>query len=247
MITDLLDRVGSPVKQALHSAGLTMDVIGQVILVGAGTRVPKIQDTLQKLVGMELSKNINTDEAAAMGAVYKGADLATGFKVKKFITKDAVLFPIQVVFERENKQVRRMLFSLMNPYPQKKVITFNKHTEDFEFNINYADLAYLGEDELQRIGSLNISKVAVTGVRAALEKHTGDNVESKGIKAHFAMDDSGVLTLVGIEATFEKTTIDGKDKEEESPLSKLGSTISKLFTSGSEPAAASTENATETG
>lgn len=68
----------------------------QVILVGAGTRVPKVQDKLSEIVGMELGKSINTDEAAAMGAVYKAADLSNGFKVKKFLTKDAVLFPIQV-------------------------------------------------------------------------------------------------------------------------------------------------------
>ena len=68
----------------------------QVILVGAGTRVPKVQEKLYEVVGMELGKSINTDEAAAMGAVYKAADLSNGFKVKKFLTKDAVLFPIQV-------------------------------------------------------------------------------------------------------------------------------------------------------
>lgn len=68
-----------------------------MVLVGAGTRVPKVQEKLQAAVNMELSKNLNTDEAACMGAVYKAADLSTGFKVKRFITKDAVLFPIQVM------------------------------------------------------------------------------------------------------------------------------------------------------
>lgn len=64
--------------------------------MGAGTRVPKVQEKLSEAVGMELGKSINTDEAAAMGAVYKAADLSNGFKVKKFFTKDAVVFPIQV-------------------------------------------------------------------------------------------------------------------------------------------------------
>lgn len=68
----------------------------QVILVGAGTRVPAVQNQLTDAIKSELSKNLNTDEAAVMGAVYKAADLSTGFKVKKFITKDAVIFPIQV-------------------------------------------------------------------------------------------------------------------------------------------------------
>lgn len=67
-------------------------------MVGAGTRVPFVQDELTKAVKMELSKNLNTDEAAVLGAVYKAADLSTGFKVKKFITRDAVLFPIQVQY-----------------------------------------------------------------------------------------------------------------------------------------------------
>lgn len=70
------------------------------MLVGAGTRMPKIQETLTEIVKTELAKNINTDEAAVLGAVYKAAELSEGFKVKKFITKDAVLFPIQIVFDR---------------------------------------------------------------------------------------------------------------------------------------------------
>lgn len=202
-------------------------------------------------VGMELSKNLNTDEAAAMGAVYKGADLSTGFKVKKFITKDAVVFPIQVVFERETngetKLIKRMLFNLMNPYPQKKIITFNKHTDDFNFNVNYAELNHLNVDEVERLGSLNLSRFDVTGVKSALDKHLSDNVESKGIKAHFAMDESGILTLASVDVTFEKTTTgdEAKDESEESPLSKLGSTISKLFTSGNDPTPSPAENATE--
>ena len=64
--------------------------------MGAGTRVPKVQEKLTSQLGRELGKSLNTDEAAAMGAVYKAADLSTGFKVKKFLTKDAVIFPILV-------------------------------------------------------------------------------------------------------------------------------------------------------
>lgn len=44
----------------------------------------------------ELGKYINTDEAAALGAVYKAADLTAGFKVKRFLVKDLNLFPIDV-------------------------------------------------------------------------------------------------------------------------------------------------------
>lgn len=86
-----------------------MDIISHVVLVGAGTRMPKIQDMLSQYVKTELSKNVNTDEAAALGAAYKAADLGQGFKVKKFVTKDALLFPIQIIFDRNvDNKVRQV-------------------------------------------------------------------------------------------------------------------------------------------
>lgn len=81
LIGDLFERVAAPVEIALKASGLSRDVLNQVVLVGAGTRVPKVQEVLQKTVGQELAKNLNTDEAAAMGAVYKAADLSSGFQV----------------------------------------------------------------------------------------------------------------------------------------------------------------------
>lgn len=116
-----------------------------------------MQEKLQEFVKRELGKSLNTDEAAAMGAVYKAADLSTGFKVKKFVTKDAVIFPVLVDFEREAdtddgtkilKIVRRTLFAHMNPYPQKKILTFNKHIDDFTFYVSYGELPVSKEESL---------------------------------------------------------------------------------------------------
>lgn len=136
-----------------------------------------------------------------------------------------------MLFERETegvtKQVRRTLFGLMNPYPQKKIITFNKHTTDFTFSVNYAELDYLPPREIERIGSLNITQVSLTGVAEAFKKHLADNVETKGIKAHFIMDDSGILSLLNVDLVVEKEV--ASEAEEDGPFSKLGSTISKLF------------------
>lgn len=227
---DLFGRVAAPVQKAIETAGISLDVISQVILFGGATRTPKVQEILKKTIKQELGKNLNADEAATMGAVYRAADLATGFKVKKFIVKDAVLFPIQVIFDREGggKPVVRTLFGPMNVYPQKKVITFNKHKQDFSFAVNYADLEYLPTSEVASIGPLNISKVQLSKVAKLLEEKVKEGVESKGIKAHFALDDSGIFSLVNVELVLEKSA-DGVDEEEEGTLSKLGSKISKLF------------------
>lgn len=73
---------------------------------------------------------------------------------------------------------------------------------------------------------MNLSVINLSGVTEALEKHSKEGAESKGIKAHFLMDDSGILNLVNVEAVAEKTITEVKD---EGTLSKLGSTISQLF------------------
>ncbi|XP_064120723.1 hypoxia up-regulated protein 1-like [Macrobrachium nipponense] len=244
LCVDVFDRVKGPVDSALISSGMDISAIDQFIIVGGATRIPKIQMMLQDIWGHELGKNINADEAAAMGAVYRAADLGQGFKVKKFHVKEAALFPVEVDFDRqiENedgskaiKTVKRSLFALGNGYPQKKVMTFNKHTTDFSFYVNYGDLDHLPKNEKMAADANNITHVIVSGVTSAFQKHLQEGSEPKGIKAHFNMDDSGVLSLGAMEAVFEKSILveENKPKEEESTLSKLGSTISKLF-SGSE-------------
>lgn len=81
---------------------------------------------------------------------------------------------------------------------------------------------------IRRIGNLNIAKISLSGVAEAIAKHPEEGVESKGIKAHFSMDDSGILNLVNVELVLEKSIVAAES--EEGTFSKLGSTISKLFT-----------------
>ncbi|KAM4544727.1 hypoxia up-regulated protein 1 [Odontesthes bonariensis] len=251
LCADLFERVPHPVQDALAAAELKLEEIEQVILVGGSTRVPKVQEVLLKAVGKEeLGKNINADEAAAMGAVYQAAALSKAFKVKPFLVRDAAVFPIQVEFTREMeeeegvktmKHNKRILFQRMAPYPQRKVITFNRYNDDFAFNINYGDLSFLSPDELSVFGSLNLTTVKLSGVGNSFKKHV--EAESKGIKAHFNMDESGVLLLDQVESVFETVV---EEKEEESTLTKLGNTISTLFGGGSsEPAPNATEPAQE--
>lgn len=61
----------------------------------------------------------------------------------------------------------------------------------------------------------------------ALEKHAKESVESKGVKAHFNMDDSGILNLLNVELVSEKSSVAAE--EEEGTFSILGSTITKFF------------------
>jgi len=73
---------------------------------------------------------------------------------------------------------------------------------------------------------LHLTKIHLTGVAEAMAKHSGPNAESKGIKAHFSLDSSGILQLVGVDLHVEKNTT---AEDEESTLSKLGSSFSNFF------------------
>ena len=106
---------------------------------------------------VELGKSLNTDEAAAMGAVYQAASLAKGYRVKKFLIKDANQYPINVQFERQTdptsenseqqKLIDRTLFNRNNLYPNRKLMTFNRHTDDFSFNVHYGDVSFLSDTD----------------------------------------------------------------------------------------------------
>lgn len=49
------------------------------------------------------------------------------------------------------KHSKRILFQRMAPYPQRKVITFNRYTDDFAFDINYGDLSFLSQEDIRLV------------------------------------------------------------------------------------------------
>lgn len=72
---DLVERTIGPVRQALSDAGLSASEIDQVILVGGSTRIPAVQEAVQKETGKEPHKGVNPDEVVAMGAAVQGGVL----------------------------------------------------------------------------------------------------------------------------------------------------------------------------
>ena len=69
-----------------------------MLLFGGGTRIPKVRDLILSAAKGhdQLGMSLNTDESAALGAVYQAAHLSKGFRVKKFLVKDANMYPIEV-------------------------------------------------------------------------------------------------------------------------------------------------------
>ena len=75
MISELIDRAVNCAKSALKAAGLSASDIDEVILVGGSTRIPKIQEEVEKLFNKKANKSVNPDEVVAIGAAIQGAVL----------------------------------------------------------------------------------------------------------------------------------------------------------------------------
>ncbi|MDI3562557.1 molecular chaperone DnaK [Bradyrhizobium sp. Arg816] len=75
LVDDLIQRTIDPCKAALKDAGLQPSDINEVVLVGGQTRMPKVQETVQKLFGREPHKGVNPDEVVAVGAAIQAGVL----------------------------------------------------------------------------------------------------------------------------------------------------------------------------
>jgi len=76
MSADLMKRISTPVQQALSDAGMTKKDIHEVVLVGGSTRMPMVQDMVQKLLDKTPNKSVNPDEVVAIGAALQAGVLA---------------------------------------------------------------------------------------------------------------------------------------------------------------------------
>lgn len=76
LVGELIKRTVSPCSKALQDAEVSKSDIGEVLLVGGMTRMPKVQQTVQDLFGRQPSRSVNPDEAVAVGAAIQGGVLA---------------------------------------------------------------------------------------------------------------------------------------------------------------------------
>ena len=76
MVAPLVQRTVDPCKKALTDAGVKPNEVGEVILVGGMSRMPRVVETVKSIFGRDPSKGVNPDEAVAIGASIQGGVLA---------------------------------------------------------------------------------------------------------------------------------------------------------------------------
>src|SRR5699024_5872 len=80
LIDDLVSRTIVPCESAMKAAGLSVSDIDEVILVGGSTRIPAVQQAVEKYFGKAPSKGVNPDEVVAVGASIQGGVLSGDVK-----------------------------------------------------------------------------------------------------------------------------------------------------------------------
>jgi len=101
--TELFGRVTRPIEAALAKAGLSMDEIHQVELLGGGIRTPKVTELLEKALKVkELGVHLNGDEAMCFGSAFIGSNSTMNFKVAAVMLTQNPDFEVRMVVEPTN-------------------------------------------------------------------------------------------------------------------------------------------------
>eukprot|EP00493_Phyllostaurus_siculus_P021485 UN21812 len=181
--------------------------------MGGGSRVPKIQEMLvEYLDGKPLKRDLNTDEASALGAAFRAANESTTFRVRQIGFVDRGVFSVSATINNfedfeagedlENAEFRKSaeIFASGTNFKKLKAVHF-KHDKEL-----FVSVSYTTGDGLPAGTKPHIDQYNVSGIVSAVEKYSDKNVTDTKpkISLSFAIDQSGVVKLSKATATFQE-------------------------------------------
>ena len=179
LVGDLIERTLEPCRQALKDAGLSAKDIHDVILVGGQTRMPKVQETVKNFFGKEPRKDVNPDEAVALGAAIQGGVI--GGDVKDVLLLDVT--PLSLGIETMGGVMTKLI---------EKNTTIPTHAENVfstaEDNQSAVTIHVLQGERQQASSNKSLGRFDLTGIEPAPRG-------MPQIEVSFDIDANGVLNV----------------------------------------------------
>ena len=179
LVGELIERTLEPCRQALKDAGLSAKDIHDVILVGGQTRMPKVQETVKNFFGKEPRKDVNPDEAVALGAAIQGGVI--GGDVKDILLLDVT--PLSLGIETMGGVMTKLI---------EKNTTIPTHAENVfstaEDNQSAVTIHVLQGERQQASSNKSLGRFDLTGIEPAPRG-------MPQIEVSFDIDANGVLNV----------------------------------------------------
>lgn len=180
----LLDRIAVPCNKALADAGLSVDEIHSVELVGSGSRIPAITRMLAALFKRELSRTLNASECVARGCALQCAMLSPTFRVRDYEVQDS--FPFSIGMSSDAGPIctlsNGILFPKGQPIPSVKILTFHR-TDVFHLEAFYGDQSELIPGTSPKISCFTIGPFQLS------------HAQKSKIKVRVRLNLHGILTI----------------------------------------------------
>lgn len=182
LCSDLLERVSVPCVKAVNDAGVSVDKIYAIELVGSGSRIPAIMRRLTHLFSREPRRTLNASECVARGCALQCAMLSPTFRVREYEVQDSFPFAIGLLSD-EGKSIslpNGALFPKGHPFPSAKMVSLYR-SKTFHLEIIYAN-----ENDLPVGVSPNVSHYTIGPFSSA---------EKVKVKVKFVLNLHGIVMI----------------------------------------------------